>query len=232
MGLFSGGESRSTSGVEYWRRQKAADRGIGSASKTDKSVRDFAASEMPQLQMSSRFPGFFAGSEPAIEGITRNLYNRASASGAAKGRLTPMDSRGVAGSAAREAAKFFLPQMQENIKFATMMPENIRSNRMNMLMGLPSLYAPFTVGSEGSSKGPNAFGQALGRTLGQGAGTLAMTGVGAMFCWMAAAIYGAMSNEHTKLARIINTSNSPAAKKARALYKQFMPVFEELLEEN
>lgn len=237
-GFFSPGgtDSRAESGVPLAQREQAAKRGLGVATRASRDIEDFARSNLPQLQFSRAFPGLFAGSERAVEGIADTLYSRASAGGARRGQLTPEGSRAAAGSALNEATKFFFPTIQENLRLKQLFPEEQRFRRLGLLSSAPSLFSPFLQGGTSSMKqresGPGfEFGKQFFGSMGSSLGSSTGAGIAGMFCWMAAAMYGPLTNEHLTLARLIRTSNSKAAKKARALYAQYMPVFEELMKE-
>ena len=95
------------------------------------------------------------------------------------------------------------------------------------LLGLSNQAIAAISQSQTTRKDPN---------LGQGIGNL-LFGLGSILpgprCYLAALIYGAMSEEHTTIAMYVNDPNvdTPKVKEIREIYKKLMPKFEALLME-
>ena len=91
----------------------------------------------------------------------------------------------------------------------------------------PQQYGP---GQSVTSGGPSPFSQIFTPIMGA-LGTAAGGGAFKPGCWLAAALYGPMTQEHATLAAWINTQNTWRARVTRFVYWMLTPLFQGLLRE-
>lgn len=101
----------------------------------------------------------------ALGFATKQMYNKASAGGAARGQLSMANTPGIVGSALQNLAQFLTPHILDFKKYMVGLPDTLMNSRLGFLQNTMGASGPL-VGSTSAYRGDSfsmsAFGSGTG----------------------------------------------------------------------